>query len=59
MFVEVRAVGGRKKHYLVHSFRQGKKVKKLRRYLGSDLSKEKLEQIKKIAEQQLLHRIKV
>ncbi len=59
MFVEIRKVGKKKKYYLVHSFRQGKKVKKIRRYLGTNLSKGKLARLKRIAEQQLLHRVKV
>jgi Fic family protein len=56
MFVEIRKVGGKGKYYLVHSFRQGKKVRKIRRYLGTDLSAEKLKQIREIAEKQILIR---
>ncbi|MDO8428277.1 MAG: Fic family protein [Candidatus Diapherotrites archaeon] len=59
MFIEIRTIGKKKKYYLVHSFRQGKKVKKIRRYLGTNLNKQKLAEIKKIAEEQILHRIKV
>ncbi len=59
MFVEVREAKGKKKYYLVHSFRHGKKVKKIRRYLGLNLGKEELEKARKIAEQQVLHRINV
>ena len=59
MFVEVREAKGRKKYYLVHSFRQGKKVKKIRRYLGLNLGKEELEKTRKIVEQQVLHRISI
>lgn len=58
MFVEVRKAGKKKKYYLVHSFRHGKKVKKMRRYLGTDLSKEKLEKVRKIAEKQIMQRVK-
>ena len=58
MFVEVRTVGKKKKYYLVHSFRHGRKVKKMRRYLGTDLSKEKLEKVSKIAEKQIKQRVK-
>lgn len=59
MFIEIRQVGRKKKYYLVHSFRDGKKVKKIRRYLGADLSKKKLAEIRKVAEKQILHRVKV
>jgi Fic family protein len=59
MFVEVREAKGKKKYYLVHSFRQGNKVKKIRRYLGLNLGKEELERVRKIVEQQVLHRINV
>lgn len=59
MFLEVRKVGKKKKYYLVHSFRIGKKVKKIRRYLGADLSNEKLANIREIAEKQILHRVNV
>ncbi|MFH1664154.1 MAG: Fic family protein [archaeon] len=57
MFVEVRETGGKKKYYLVHSFRHGKKVRKIRRYLGLNLSKEKLVELRKIAERQLAQRV--
>jgi len=59
MFIEIRKVGRKKKYYLVHSFRHGKKVEKIRRYLGADINKKELERKKKIAEQQILHRVKV
>lgn len=59
MFVEVREAKGKKKYYLVHSFRQGNKVKKIRRYLGLNLGKEALERTRKIVEQQVLHRINI
>ncbi len=57
MFVEIRDAGGKKKYYLVHSFRQGKKVKKVRRFLGTNLNKEKLPELQKIAEQQIIQRV--
>ena len=59
MFVEIRKVGKREKYYLVHSFRAGKKVKKIRRFLGTNLSHQKLEQARVIAEKQILHRVNV
>ena len=51
MMIEVRIQGKRKKYYLAHSFREGKKVKKSRRYLGVDLSKKQLEKLIKRAEE--------
>jgi len=59
VFVEVRKAGKKKKYYLVHSFRDGKKVKKLRRYLGSNLSEKEIERIRAVAEKQLLQRVKL
>lgn len=50
MFVEIRKVGKKKKYYLVHSFRENGKVKKRRRFLGVNLSSDKLEKLKKRAE---------
>src|SRR3989338_3712898 len=57
MFIEVREVAGKKKYYLVQSFRQGKKVRKIRRYLGINLSNEKLSGLQKVAEQQIAQRV--
>ncbi len=59
MFIEIKEVGSKKKYYLVHSFREGKKVRKIRRYLGSNLSKEKIAQMREVAEKQILIRVKV
>ncbi len=42
MYVEKRKSGKAVKYYLVHSYRDGTKVEKIRRYLGSNLSKEEL-----------------
>ncbi len=47
MYLEKRKLGKNVKYYLVHSYREGKKVEKIRRYLGSNLSKEELK--KKLA----------
>ena len=56
MFVEAREVNGKKKYYLVHSFRHGKKVRKIRRYLGTNLNKVKLRDLKQVAEKQIMQR---
>lgn len=58
MEIEIRKIGKKKKYYLAHSIREGKKVKKIRRYLGADLPKEKLEKLKKRAEEILKQQIK-
>ena len=50
MFVEERKQGKNTKYYLVHSFRDGKKVVKIRRYLGQNISKGELGEKKKTAE---------
>jgi Fic family protein len=47
MFIEKRKSGKSIKYYLVHSYREKSKVKKIRKYLGKDLSKEELKNKKK------------
>ncbi len=53
MYLEKRREGKGIKYYLVHSYREGNKVKKIRRYLGSDLSGKELEAAKRRAEQEI------
>jgi len=57
MFVETRKYGKNKKYYLVYSFRDGKDVIKLRRYLGSNILKGDLEKKKKKAERYIKEQI--
>lgn len=57
MNIEIRLLAGRKKYYLAHSYRSGNKVKKIRVYLGLDLSKKELEKSKMKAEAILARRI--
>lgn len=57
MYVEKRKSGKNIKYYLVHSYRENNKVEKIRRYLGANLSKEKLEKKKKKAEEIILELI--
>jgi len=48
MYVEKRKEGKRIKYYLSHSFREGDKVHKIRKFLGKDINKQQLkERIKK------------
>ena len=50
------------KYYLAHSYREGSKVHKFRKYLGTDLSDRKLKERKEIAEKLILeemHKYKI
>jgi len=51
MFVEIRKIGKNRKYYLVHSYRVGDRIKRISRYLGSNLSEKELEKLRKRAEQ--------
>ncbi|PIN80038.1 hypothetical protein COV16_01550 [Candidatus Woesearchaeota archaeon CG10_big_fil_rev_8_21_14_0_10_34_8] len=42
MFIETRHEGTRKKYYLVHTYREGSNVKRLSKYLGTDLNNNQL-----------------
>ncbi len=57
MHVEKRKSGKRIKYYLAHSYREGKKVHKFRKYLGQDIKEEKLKERKIIAEKLILEEI--
>ena len=54
MYIEKRKIGKKIKYYLVHSYREKKKVKKIRKYLGQNLAKEELEEAKNRARQHIL-----
>ncbi len=58
MFVEIRRQGKKSKYYLVHSFRIGSSVRRISRYLGSDLDQKTLEKLKSRAEAIILEQIK-
>ena len=58
MFIEIRKGGKSKKYYLIHTYREKGKVKRISRYLGSNLDEEKLQKFKKVAEQHILEEIK-
>ncbi len=58
MHLEIREKNGSRKYYLAHSFRVGSFVKKVRVYLGTDLTAEELKQKRKPAEAKLKDRIK-
>jgi len=54
MHLEKRKANGIVKYYLAHSYREGPKVHKFRKYLGQDLKKEVLDERKQIAEKLIL-----
>ncbi len=54
MYIEIRKEGKSKKYYLKHSYRVGAKVKKIVKYLGSNLNQNQLKERKKIAEKLIL-----
>lgn len=58
MFIEIRKQGKKNKYYLIHSYRIGSKVKRISRYLGSNLSRKGLEKLRKRAEELILEQIK-
>lgn len=57
MHVEVRTQGKKKKYYLAHSFRRGKNVRKIRFYLGSNLTENDVEKKRKYAEKSIKERM--
>ena len=50
MHLEKRKEKSKIKYYLAHSYREGKKVHKFRKYLGINLTSSKLEERQEIAE---------
>lgn len=57
MHIEKRKIGKSIKYFLAHSYREGTKTYKFRKYLGLDLKKELLEERKSIAEKLILESI--
>ncbi|MFH1710707.1 MAG: Fic family protein [Nanoarchaeota archaeon] len=57
MYIEKRDYYGKTRYWLAHSFREGGKIHKIRKLLGTDLSSEVLEDRKKKAEQLILEEI--
>jgi Fic family protein len=58
MFIETRMKGNQKKFYLAHSFRVRGKPRKIRRYLGANLSKDALKRLRVRAEAHLREQIR-
>ena len=57
MHIEKRATNGKTKYFLAHSYREGHKVHKFRKYLGQDLKSSVLRERKEIAEKLILEEI--
>jgi len=57
MYLEKKIVRGKVKYYLAHSFREGNKVHKIRKFLGTELTPELLEDRKTKAEKLILEEI--
>ena len=57
MYIEKRNYYGKTRYWLAHSFREGGKIHKIRKLLGTDLSEDVLEDRKKKAEKLILEEI--
>jgi Fic family protein len=57
MHIEVRKQGNRRLYYLAHSFRDNGKIRKIRRYLGADLSKERIKTLQGQAEKSIMEQL--
>ena len=57
MHIEIRKDGKRIKYFLSHSYREGEKVHKFRKYLGQDLKQSLLKEREKIAQKLILEEI--
>lgn len=53
MHLEVRNIGRKKKYYIAYSYREGGKVRKVRAYLGADLTRAEIRAKRKGAEARL------
>ncbi|MBI2145735.1 Fic family protein [Candidatus Woesearchaeota archaeon] len=58
MFLETRKIGNRTKFYLVHSYRVGKRIKRISCYLGSDLGEAELSAVREKAERYIVEQLK-
>lgn len=59
MHIEIRKLGKKRVFYLAHSYRKDGKVKKIRIYLGLNLSKEELAERRREAELEIRGRIRI
>jgi len=58
VYIEIRRIGKSKAYYLAHSFREGGKIHKIRRFLGTNLNEEKIEELRPKAEKIILAEIR-
>jgi len=58
MYIEKRKIGKNTKYYLVHSYREKGKVRKIRKYLGQNLSGKEIEEAKNKAKRIILDLLK-
>lgn len=57
MHIEKRKQGNNTKYYLSHSYRVGKKTRKIRHYLGLNLTEEKIEERREEAEKEIMQQM--
>lgn len=57
MFLEERKIGNNVKYYLTHSYRTKRGVKKIRKFLGSNLTKTELLKLKNKAENEIIEMV--
>ena len=57
MHIEKRKQGNNTKYYLSHSYRVGKKTKKIRHYLGLNLSEDEIEERRGEAEEEIMQQM--
>lgn len=57
MHIEIRKRGKKKLYYLAHSFRDNGNIRKVRRYLGADLSGKKINDLRGSAEKAIMEQI--
>lgn len=59
MHIEKRRKGGKTQYYLAHSYRKGDRIRKMRVYLGVDLSKEQVENKRTEAEEKIRTKLQI
>jgi Fic family protein len=57
MHIEIRKRGKRRLYYLAHSFRDNGKIRKIRRYLGAEVEKERLKTLREQAERSIMQQL--
>ncbi len=58
MYIEKRKEGKTIKYYLAHSFREGKKIHKIRKFLGKNITEQELKERREKAEKIILEEIR-